>query len=240
MLTEQKEPAKRPELKLLVVITTPKLADKATALLTQGRVLLQYQFLAMGTASSDLLAVLGLGSSEKCVVLSMLPRSFAAAMLKKLQIELGLGAINNGIAFTMPISGGSNMMVKMIESLDAQDVRRQLEKDVTNMTENNFSMIMAIVNQGYSEEVMDAARPAGARGGTVVRSRRVGSEDAMKFWGINVQAEKELVMIVVSNQHKKAIMQAISEKCGSQTDAHGLLLSLPVDDAIGLKMPNDD
>ncbi len=240
MLTEKKEPQKRPEMKMLVVITTPKLADKAAALLERGHVLLQYQFLAMGTASSDLLEVLGLGKSEKCVVLSMMPRAFAASMLKKLQIELGLGAINSGIAFTLPISGGSNMMVKMIESLDVHDVRGQLEKDVTDMTENRFSMIMAIVNQGYSEEVMDAARPAGARGGTVVRSRRLGNEDALKFWGISVQPEKELVMIVVANQHKKAIMQAISEKCGVHSDAHGMVLSLPVDDAIGLKMPEDD
>ena len=86
-------------------------------------------------------------------------------------------------------------------------------------------MIMAIVNQGYSEEVMAAAKTAGATGGTVFQSRRVGSEDTIKFWGITIQPEREMVLI---------LMKSIGKSCGIQSEAQGVVFSLPVDNMIGL------
>ena len=155
-------------------------------------------------------------------------------------VDLGLIATNSGIAFTIPISGGSSVLIKMIESLGAQGGRGSMERDVIDMSVQNCSLIMAIVNQGYSEEVMNAARPAGARGGTVFPARRLVNEETMKFWGISIQPEKEIVLIVAQAPYKKAIMQAIGDACGFHSDAHGLVISLPVEDAIGLKAPEDD
>ena len=100
--------------------------------------------------------------------------------------------------------------------------------------ENEYSEVMAIVNQGFSEEVMNAARPMGATGGTVFHSRRVGSEEAMKFWGISIQQEREVVLILAKKEDKKAIMQAIHKECGMQSKANGIVLSLPVDGIIGV------
>ena len=235
-----KPQAAHAEQRLLVLIATPRLTQRAADLFDRGQVPLQYQFLAQGTASSELREVLGLGSSEKSVLLSMMPRPFASAMLQKVHVGLSLGGINSGIAFTVPLSGGSNVLIKMLENMAAQDAGGQLEQEEKAMTECRYSLVMAIVNQGYSEEVMNAARPQGARGGTVFHSRRLVNEEAMKFWGISVQPEKEIVLIVVANEYKRAIMQAISEACGFQSPAHGLVVSLPVDEAIGLKMPGDD
>lgn len=237
MLPETNTQPPKPAYRMLTVITTVKLAQRAAELLEKSRAPLQYRFPGRGTASSETLEMLGLGSSDKVVLLSMLPRAFAEEMLKRLQIELSIGAINSGIAFTVPISGSSAVLMKIMQSRN-EDGRQ--EKEVEPMPECNFSMVMAIVDQGYSEEVMNAARPAGARGGTVFHSRRVVNEETMKFWGISIQPEKEIVLIVTVNTYKKAIMQAISEACGFRTEAHGLVMSLPVDDAIGLKTPSDD
>ena len=90
------------------------------------------------------------------------------------------------------------------------------------------------MNQGYSAEVMDAARPAGASGGTVFHSRRVGSEESLKFWKIHVQQEREVVIILAQKEDKLAIMQAIGQKCGMQSPAQGVVMSLPVDEIAGL------
>lgn len=102
------------------------------------------------------------------------------------------------------------------------------------MAEIRHVMIASIVNQGYSEEVMNAARSAGAAGGSVLHSRRVGSEKAMDFWGLSVQEEKEIVLIIADAEHKLAIMQAIGEACGMRSDAKGIVISLPIDAAVGL------
>ena len=103
------------------------------------------------------------------------------------------------------------------------------------MQENDYQIIVALVNQGYSEEVMAAARPAGAAGGTVLHSRRVGAEEALSQWGFSLQEEKEAVMILAKAESKLAIMQAICDSCGLQSDAQGIVLSLPVDNVVGLE-----
>ncbi|MCD7766569.1 MAG: P-II family nitrogen regulator [Lachnospiraceae bacterium] len=94
---------------------------------------------------------------------------------------------------------------------------------------------MAIVDRGYSETVMEAARLKGATGGTVINSRRVGTEEAMRFWGISVQPERELVLILADRSEKKSIMKAIGESCGMRSEAHGVVMSLPVDSVVGLE-----
>ena len=81
---------------------------------------------------------------------------------------------------------------------------------------------------------MDAARSAGASGGTVVKAKGTGAELA-KFFGVSISEEKEMVYIVASRNDRDNIMKAIMEKAGNNTDAHGVVFSLPVDSVVGIK-----
>ena len=163
----------------------------------------------------------------------MLPKVLADKMLKKLRHTLHLGMPNTGIAFTVTMSSCSGHMLRLMERAGAQEEERAGRNEWEEM-ENEYSAIMAIVNQGFSEEVMNAARPMGASGGTVFHSRRIGSEEAMKFWNISIQQEREVVLILAKKEDKKAIMQAINKACGMQSEANGIVLSLPVDEIIGV------
>ena len=107
------------------------------------------------------------------------------------------------------------------------------------MTETTHSLILAAVNNGYSEELMNVARAYGARGGTVIHSRAIGDEKAVSFWGVTLHEEKELVLIITDSNSKLRIMQAISEKCGMNSDAKGVVLSLPIDKVMGLSFASD-
>ena len=102
------------------------------------------------------------------------------------------------------------------------------------MSESEYTMIAAIVNQGFSGEVMKAARTAGAVGGSVLHSRGIGASDEVNSWGFNLQDEKEIVIIVTEKESKLAIMQAIGENCGLKSDAKGIVVAIPVEDALGL------
>lgn len=230
MLTEPKNHAVR----MLFLIALPKLTDKASAMLKEGRVPLQYCFQAQGTASSEIMDLLGLGSVEKRILITVLPKPFADELLKKLRWQLHLGMPNTGVAFTIAISNGNGSVLQMIDALRPEIRDDLLKRSETDMTESEYSMIVAIVRQGYSEEVMEAARPMGATGGSVIHSRRVGSEEAMQFWGIQVQPEQEILLILAKKTDKLGIMQAIGKKCGLQSDAHGIVFSLPVDGVVGL------
>ena len=156
-------------------------------------------------------------------------------MLKKVKKELKLGTANSGIAFTMPLSGVNNLIYRMLEQFEKEELKELKKKEEAVMGEVRHSLIAAVVNQGYSEAVMDAARKAGAGGGTVVHSRRLGDTEAMSFWGLSIQEEKEIVFIVAGKEHKLKIMQAIGEKCGVHSEAKGLVVSLPIDNVIGIE-----
>ena len=229
------EMRKKASFRLLFLIATPKLVTKAVALLKEGDIPTQYLIHGQGTASSQVMDMLGLDGVDKNILMGMMPKAFADGMLIKLRKKLHLGMPNTGIAFTLPLSGSSGRVVQLMEGLEAEDRPRLLERRESGMTENEYSMIMAIVNQGFSEEVMNAARPKGASGGTVFHSRRIGNEEAMKFWKISVQEEREIVIILAQKEDKKAIMQAIGENCGMESKAQGIILSLPVDGIVGLE-----
>ena len=220
--------------RLLISITTPKLADKAAEMFILDNIPLQYECTAKGTAPNDMIDVLGLGSPDKVVLMSYMPKDVADIMLGKLKRELKLGSVNSGIAFTLGIKNANNLVVKMFESFNNGEAFNSERKVNLNMSEINYYLIAAIVNQGYSESVMEAARAAGAGGGTVLPSRSIVNEKALGFWGTNIQDEKDMILIVADEDKKLEIMQAISSKCGMHSEAKGLVLSFPIDNAIGL------
>ena len=95
-------------------------------------------------------------------------------------------------------------------------------------------VIMCIVNSGFSETVMDAAREFGARGGTVIRARGTANQEAEKLYGIAIQPEKEIVMILVDSTIKNDILHALYKAVGLQTPGQGIAFSMPVEDVVGL------
>jgi hypothetical protein len=224
----------KPAFRMLFLIATPKLVKKAMDLFKQGNVPVQYFCHAQGTASSEVMDMLGLDGIDKNILMCMMPKAFADEMLGKLRKKLHLGMPNTGIAFTVTISGGSGRLVQIMENLLPEKKQQLSEREEPEMSENKYYMIMAIVNQGFSGAVMEAARPVGASGGTVFHSRRIGTEEAMKFWKISVQEERECVLILAKKEDKLSIMQAIGQKCGVQSEAQGIVLSLPVDESVGL------
>lgn len=217
---------------LLMLIATPKLADRAADMFLKSALPIQYRLGAEGTASSEIMDTLGLGSIDKGVLISTVPESFGRIMLNMLHSELRLDAVNSGIAFTIPLTGASNLLFRMMQ--ETASAEKENGKGENAMAERTHALIAAIVNRGYSNEVMDAARAAGAGGGTVVHSRSIGSEEATNFWGLSVQEEKEIVLILAEVENKVGIMSAVSEKCGMHSEANGLVLSLPIDSVMGL------
>lgn len=219
---------------LLMLIATPKLAEKASELFAEHKLPIQYRLSADGTASSEIMDTLGFGSVEKRVLIGMVPQSFGNEMLGLLHSRLRLDAVNSGIAFTLPLTGATRLLAAMMDSIGGNNDTSENGKDGTTMAEKKYSLIAAIIDRGFNAEVMDAAKSAGAGGGTILHSRSIETEEAAGFWGLSVQDEKEIVLILADHKHKVQIMSAISERCGMQTEAKGLVLSLPIDSVMGL------
>lgn len=95
-------------------------------------------------------------------------------------------------------------------------------------------VIFCIVNSGFSDAVMDAAKEFGARGGTVIHARGTANAEAEKLFEITVQPEKEIVMILVPTEIKDDILHGLYRAVGLKTPGQGIAFSLPVDAVIGL------
>jgi nitrogen regulatory protein PII len=81
---------------------------------------------------------------------------------------------------------------------------------------------------------MDVAREAGALGGTIINARGQGHQGAVKFFGISVEDEKEIILILSNKEKKAAIMRAVCETHGLNSNAQGIIFALPVDNVLGL------
>ena len=102
------------------------------------------------------------------------------------------------------------------------------------MTTNNHEVIFVIVNQGFAEEAMDVARELGVRGGTILNARGVAREKEAAFFGITIQQEKEVLMMVVEKEIKDKVLNAMYSQMGKAKHAKGIAFSLPVSDVAGL------
>ena len=103
------------------------------------------------------------------------------------------------------------------------------------MNENKYEMVVCIVNAGFSQNVVEAARTAGARGGTVIRARGTANPEAEEFFNIHVQPEKELLMILVPKAIKDEVMRAVYKEAGLAAEAQGIAFSLPVSHTTTIK-----
>ncbi len=107
------------------------------------------------------------------------------------------------------------------------------------MKNDNYEVILAIVNSGFADDVMAVAREQGAQGGTVLNARGVAREDAAAFFGITLHTEKEIVMIVVPKTIRDNVLSAIYKEMGMAKKAQGIAFSLPVTDTAGLVKEQD-
>lgn len=97
-----------------------------------------------------------------------------------------------------------------------------------------YDLIITVVNRGFADQVVDAAKSAGAHGGTILKGRGTGIHEAEKILGIPIQPDKDIVLTLVCNQIKRDVLHAIAQKAGLNKEGNGLSFSLPVEDVVGI------
>lgn len=220
------------KLYLMTTIIDRNLSKKYSNLYNEEGLQVMFITLGAGTASGDMLDYLGLEDTEKTVVFTILEEESWKRTKKGLQQKLKIDAPGGGIAFIVPLSsiGGKRTLQFLTAGQEFQKEEESELKDTVH------ELIIVIANQGYTELVMDAARGAGAYGGTVIHAKGTGMEQAEKFMGVSLATEKEIVFIVTKTEQKNAIMKAIIEKAGMDTKAKAIAFSLPVTDTAGLRL----
>jgi len=188
--------------------------------------------LGHGTAQQRYLRYLALDETEKMVCWTIVTGRKWLEVKRAMSIRLRIEAPGVGIAYIIPLSamGGKRELLFLT---DGQNFEKGEE---TALKGTDQELLIVIGNQGYSEQIMDAARAAGSRGGTVIHARGTGQEKAERFLGISLASEKDLVLIVTPSEKKTEMMQQIIHDAGPETKAGAIVFSLPVTDTAGMTL----
>ena len=107
------------------------------------------------------------------------------------------------------------------------------------MEKTELSLVIAIVNSGFAEAVMDAAKKEGVRGGTITHCRGTSNESMAKKYGVYVTPDKEMIWIVTASNIAENVLKAIHEKISDKNPGQLFVFSVPVNNAIGFKLDPD-
>lgn len=182
---------------------------------------------AHGTAVRSMLDILGIESNEKRVVMTVANTEKTKRLIEEQKRRLFIGVPGHGIVVAVPIKSiGGGKTVAFLNG-------NQQPAKYTPELNYSYELIVAIANEGRTDQVMNAARAAGAAGGTVLHGKGTGSENAEKFYNVSIASEKEVILIVAKAEQKAGIMKAILEKAGPASEAGTIAFSLPTSEVAG-------
>lgn len=229
-------------LNMVITITDRERTETAINLFRENNVFTTDIVLGQGTASREMLDYLYLNPSEKAIVFGVVTGAGLLPLLKAFKRKMFIDVPGNGIVAVVPLNtiGGRRSLEYMLDG-QAVDTTQRSQEEAERMermsVKTDHEFIFVIANEGYSDLIMDAARGAGAAGGTVIKAKGTGAEYTEKFFGFSIASEKEIHLLVTPAQGRNNIMKAIMEKAGLESKAQSIVFSLPVSHALGLRQP---
>ena len=216
------------ELYYVIAITDRDDAETLTGIYKQTGIPLVLTKLGMGTAKSEHLSIYGLDATQKAVVSAIATGEQARQAFKLAKRKLMIDIPGNGVMMSVPLKSvaGSKTLTYLTENAEIGGKPSM---------EFAHELIVVILNEGYSDYVMEAARSAGAGGGTVLHAKGTGRAKSETFFGVSLAQEKDVVYIVAHADEKAAIMRAINEQTGPGTKPGAICFSLPISAVAGLR-----
>jgi len=219
-------------IKLLFIILDEGLDKKVKYLLNKYGIKIKTVTNANGTASPSVLDYFGLTETKKEVFMAIIPDYLSGKIIEKVKTDFNFDKIGTGIAFTIPIASSN----KYISDNFVKNSSNRGEENMESKSSIKHHLVITIVQEGYLEQVMNAAKRAGAGGGTAIKGRGLSNASPVKILGFNIEPEKDIVLNIVSEEDKTKVMEEITKEVGIKTKGMGVCISLPVEDVIGLDL----
>jgi len=177
-----------------------------------------------GTVNCRYLEVFDLCETRREILLLLAEKQLVRKVMQKIGQKFQFEKPNHGIAFSTSVEGlyGSGSW--------CPDSVLSVQSEVKVM----HQVIMVIVEKGKADEVMDSANQAGGKGGTVLNARGSGLHETKKFFSMEIEPEREIVMIIAETEKVEAITSAIRRDLHMDSPGHGLLFVQNVNQTIGL------
>lgn len=223
--------------KLLVGIINKEDETKLTEVINEFGVAIHFSGIGYGTANSNYRSYFGFNEIEKRVTMSLVPDALEHTILNAIGHTLKLYLVGRGIAFTIPLSGISNIINEAIISgtnTAEKNVERRAPITKKKEKKSMHELVIAVVDRKYTDVAIEAARAAGATGATVFHTKSINNAKAEQRIGTTISQESDSVFFLTTEEYKKKIMEAVRDAAGLKTEGGAVLFSLPVDDLVGI------
>ena len=192
----------------------------------QDDVVLHFQCVGKGTAPSEVMHILGLGNSEKDIVISFATQKTAQRIGSTLNTNLGASHSYQGLFMVISTNAFSRISAEIVKRTSNDNVKGGGD---SMESEFKYSLILIAVNRGYTHAVMQTAKKAGATGGTIIKARHAEAQIVEAFANTQLEEEKEIVTILAADSIRNQILEDVNSEFGLKSEAQGVVLSVPVD-----------
>jgi nitrogen regulatory protein PII len=223
----------------LTIIVNEGQESAIVSLVQEAEAAVSFTLRGKGTATSDFYEVMGLGESNKHVILTVIKEANWATLKTKLLLRFAVSKWSKGVAYATTLDslcGISTYKILTNTRLSNSEAKGASVMEEKNLAEkkDEYEIIAAIVNDGFTDLVMNAAKGAGAHGGTILTARGTGNKDIEKFFGVVITPEKQIVLILVPRKIRDVVMEAIGKEAGINTRGQGICFSFPASDVVGV------
>ena len=217
----------------IISVVKPESLEAVVGISEQLSLPVSVKLRGRGTAVQSMLDLLGIESTEKRVLFSIADEEKTKSFFKELKHRLFIGVPGHGIVMAVPIKsiGGG----KTLSYLNGGQQNAKYQPELNYA----YELIVIIANEGRTDLVMNAAREAGATGGTVLHGKGTGDPETQKFLNVSLAHEKEVILIVAKSAQKSEIMRSILRSAGPSSEAGAITFSLPISEVAGFGLFED-
>ena len=187
------------------------------------------QMTAHGTAPSEMMDIFGLGNTDKDVVISFATERSCGAYVEEITENVGAGNGYGGLMMCFRLSAINRLTAEVIQRSTPDSEEMGGTKKMANT--HKQQLILVTLNQGFTGQVMQTAKKAGATGGTILRARLASADRLEQYGNLADQQEKEILAILAPAPVAAKIMEEVNREHGFHTEACGMITALPVDTA---------
>jgi len=176
-----------------------------------------------GTIMNPLLKFFAINEERRDIISMIVEKELAHDAIHGIAIEMKLNKPHHGIAFSYPV----------VDFIGKKNNIKVSNKNFGGKC--MYSAIFVIVEKGKGEEVIDAANQVISTGGTIINARGAGVHEVQKFFSLEIEPEKEEVLIITKNKNQKKIVRSIRDRLKIDEPGNGILYVLDVKEVYGMR-----
>lgn len=217
-------------LMVLLSIVEREKGKRLMARLDKQDIRMHFQCVGFGTAPTEMMDIFGLGSNDKDIVISLAAESAVKRLMADFSNNFNSYSEYGGLLMVLHLSAASRLVTEILHHNVSDEIVTE-GADGAMKNEHKHNLILITVGEGYTDQVMQTAKRAGATGGTVLRARLAETERLCELAQIDIEEEREVICILAPANVSQNIMDDVNREFGLRSEAHGILCAVPVEKA---------